>query len=327
MRRLSTVCKLAIVLIGSLGMGSPARVGLEDVYKSGWGPYEVERVNPLILPYPEQNKDLRVRVSYPAAEGRYPVIVFSHGAFCSKDDYSLIADHWASHGYVVFQPTHLDSKTLGRPDFSKMTAIFLSRLDDLSFIADSLEKVEEIVPDLAGRLDKDRMAIAGHSMGAMTAATVAGLKRTDNDGTVLAGADDRFDVTVLLSGPGPIPGMPEDAFADLTQPIYVASGPNDQVNMAGPNATWEWRITAFTDTPPGDKYALIMQDMTHPLGGLICGAVEPGQRLEPEALILVNGTSTAFLDAYLKQDASARAFLADDNVKEASGGMAELRSR
>jgi dienelactone hydrolase len=323
----SNLLTIFVVLIGSAGMSTLSRAGVEDVYKSGWGPHAVEVINPLILAYAEQDKNLRVRVSYPADEGVYPVIVFSHGAFCSKDDYSLVTDHWASHGYVVFQPTHLDSKSLGKPDFRKMTAISFSRLDDLSFIVDSFDQIEEMVPDLAGRLDREKLSIAGHSMGAMTAATVAGMRRKHPDGSVLKGTDNRFDAVVLLSGPGPMPDTPDNAWDDLTMPIYVASGPNDQVNMAGPGAIWEWRITTFTDTPAGDKYALIMQKMTHPLGGFICGSVEPGQQLEPEALTLVNGTSTAFLDAYLKNDEAARTYLSDDNVNEASGGMAELRSR
>lgn len=319
--------KVLAVLIGSVGFMMPSWAGVEDVYKSGWGPHAVEVANPVMLPYPAQDKDLRVRVSYPADEGSYPVVVFSHGAFCSKDDYSLVADHWVSHGYVVLLPTHLDSKTLGKPDFSKMTAISFSRLKDLSYIVDSFDQIEELVPGLAGKLDTEHMAIAGHSMGAMTAATVAGMKRKQPDGSVLEGTDDRFDVAVLLSGPGPMGDTPDNAWENLTMPIYVESGPNDQVNMAGPDATWEWRITTFTDTPPGDKYALIMQEMTHSFGGFICGSRKPGQHLEPDALTLVNGTSTAFLDAYLKQDEAAKAFLAKDNVSEASDGMAELKSR
>ncbi len=319
--------KICTVVIGSVAATTMARADVTDIYKSGWGPHAVEVANPVVLTYPEQDKDLRLRVSYPADEGSYPVVVFSHGAFCSKDDYSLVAEHWASHGYVVLLPTHLDSKSLGKPDFSKMTAISFSRLEDLSYIVDSFDKIEDLVPDLASKLDREQLAIAGHSMGAMTAATVAGMKRKHPDGSVLAGTDDRFDVAVLLSGPGPMPDTPDNAWEHLTLPIYVESGPNDQVNMAGPNATWEWRIKTFTETPPGDKYALVMQEMTHSFGGLICGSRKPDQQLEPDALILVNGTSTAFLDAYLKQDEAAKAFLAQDNVSEASDGMAELKSR
>ena len=82
-------------------------------YQPMRGPHEVEIVNPVTLAFPDLDKQLPLRIGYPAEEGRYPLIVFSHGGRLSKDDYADITDHWVSHGYIVIQPTHMDSASLG----------------------------------------------------------------------------------------------------------------------------------------------------------------------------------------------------------------------
>ena len=66
--------------------------------------------------------------------------------------------------------------------------------------------------------------------------------------------------------------------------------------------------------------------MNHYLGGLICKELEADQP-DHEAATEINGVSTAFLDAYLKQDAPARAFLRNSRVSDATNGRAELLSR
>jgi predicted dienelactone hydrolase len=77
-------------------------------------------VKPVVLPAPGRGEDLHIRVSAPATGREQPTIVFSHGFGWSMDGYAPLVDLWAAHGFVVIQPTHLDSRTLnhegtGRP--------------------------------------------------------------------------------------------------------------------------------------------------------------------------------------------------------------------
>lgn len=76
-------------------------------------PTVVISAKPVVLPAPGRGEDLQVRVSAPATGSDLPVIVFSHGFGWSMNGYAPLADHWAAHGFVVVQPTHLDSRTLG----------------------------------------------------------------------------------------------------------------------------------------------------------------------------------------------------------------------
>jgi predicted dienelactone hydrolase len=83
-------------------------------YKMAAGPYVVETVVEVVLHDAQRKKDLPVFVSYPKGDGKFPVIVLSHGAMGSGDMGFPIVQHWTSHGYVVLCPTHADSIKLQR---------------------------------------------------------------------------------------------------------------------------------------------------------------------------------------------------------------------
>jgi len=124
-------------------------------------------VKPVILPAPGRGEDLQVRVSAPVTGGDLPVVVFSHGLGWSMDGYAPPADHWAAHGFVVVQPTHLDSRTLGIPhEDPRFPEVWRIRIEDLKRVLDELAVLEASVPGLTGRLDRHRIAVAGHSWGA-----------------------------------------------------------------------------------------------------------------------------------------------------------------
>jgi hypothetical protein len=90
-----------------------AAVVASEAYKADAGPFEVVIAADVELDFPELEKQLPLRVAYPGAPGPHPVIVFSHGGGCEKATYSRLTDHWASYGYVVIEPTHTDSRSLG----------------------------------------------------------------------------------------------------------------------------------------------------------------------------------------------------------------------
>src|SRR6266478_1621583 len=73
------------------------------------GPYTVAEVEDLVLHDMNRGKDLHVRIFYPNDSGKYPVIVFSHGAGGSQSCCDGLTRHWAAYGYVTIRPTHDDS--------------------------------------------------------------------------------------------------------------------------------------------------------------------------------------------------------------------------
>ena len=118
------------------------------------------------------------------------------------------------------------------------------------------------------------------------------------------------------------PTMPNDAFAGLTGPLISNGGTLDEGNVGtGEIFPWQWRMSPYTESPPGDKYYLALTDADHYLGGLICRE-ERGGPDDPEAVRIVRAAQTAFLDAYVKGDNAAREWLREANYAELTGGRA-----
>jgi predicted dienelactone hydrolase len=120
------------------------------------------------------------------------------------DGYGPLADFWAAHGFVVVQPTHLDSRTVGlAPDDPRTPRIWRYRVEDAKRVLDQLDLLEAAVPGLGGRLDRSRIAAAGHSFGGQTAGNLLGLRVLDprtGEGEDLS--DPRIKAGVLLATAG-----------------------------------------------------------------------------------------------------------------------------
>ncbi|HTK07210.1 MAG TPA: alpha/beta fold hydrolase [Ktedonobacteraceae bacterium] len=268
-------------------------------------PTPVVSVKPVVLSAPGRGADLHVRVSAPNLGRKLPLIVFSHGFGLSLDDYSPLVDFWAAHGFVVMQPTHLDSRTLSLPpDDPRTPLIWRFRVEDLKRILDQLDLLEASVPGLSGRLDRSRIAVAGHSWGGQTASMLLGARVLDpSGGTEEDMSDSRIKAGVLLATPGlggadltpfaaeNFPFM-NPSFADMTTPALVVAGDRDQslLSVRGP----DW----FTDPyflSPGRKSLLTLFGAEHSLGG-IHGYNATGTTDEnPERVALIQRLTWAYL--------------------------------
>ena len=233
-------------------------------------------VRPVTLAAPDRGQDLQVRVSAPTTGHDLPVVVFSHGMTLSMDNYAPLADFWAARGFVVIQPTHLDSLNLA-PDDPRTPLIWRIRTDDLTGIIDHLDAIEAAVPGLAGRIDHGRIAVAGHSWGAQTASTLAGARVAGADGTPGESmADPRVTAALLLCLPGTggasltplaaeyFPFMSPD-FADMKTPSLIVAGDHDDSPLTVRGPDW------FTDgyrLSPGATDLLTLFGAEHGLGGI-----------------------------------------------------------
>lgn len=294
------------------------------------GPYAVRAVDPVIVHDAVQNRDVSLRVTYPIGDGPFPIIVFSHGAFCYPQLYAQITDHWVSHGYIVILPNHLDSPNNGKLSPDVLQSLMSSRIRDMSFVLDALDPIEAQVGDMQGKIDRDRMAVAGHSFGGMIAMIKSGLTLEDAaDGIEGDYSDDRFDAAVVLSGVGPAvmadgTVLAESAFGGLTGPLFASGGTMDEGNVGtGETFPWQWRMSGYLLAPPGDKYYLVLKDADHYLGGLLCRENRGGEP-DPKAVEIVRMANTAFLNAYLKGDAAAKRFLHDTDFTALNSGRAQF---
>ncbi|GAA1922347.1 hypothetical protein GCM10009716_33610 [Streptomyces sodiiphilus] len=168
-------------------------------------PIPVLSYSPVVLSVPGRPVDLQVRVSAPATGTGLPVVLLSHGHgpsnhLSSLNGYAPLANSWAAHGFVVVQPTHLTSRTLSHlvADAPGAPSFWRSRAEDMTHILDRLDVIENAVPQLAGRIDRTKAGLAGHSLGGFTAALLLGAGLADPDtGHVVHLAEPRIRAGVL----------------------------------------------------------------------------------------------------------------------------------
>lgn len=206
----------------------------------GAGANDPKRPN---TPFEFQGRALR---DAPASEGRYPLVIVSHGYPGSRLQMSYLTEHLASHGYVVAAIDHPEST---RADKAGFASTLLNRpLDDL-FVLQQLSALSEADSDsfLAGHLDVQRTALLGYSMGGYGALNAAGAgvsvvasslvpgsaleSRRAGNSVYEGGRDTRIKALVLFAPWGGRQGIFDQAgLAGLRVPSLFVAGDQDDVS-------------------------------------------------------------------------------------------------
>ncbi|MFI0214025.1 alpha/beta hydrolase family protein [Streptomyces lydicus] len=285
-------------------------------------PAPVLSVSPVVLAAPDRAVDLEVRVSAPVTGSDLPVILLSHGQgysnhLSSLNGYAPLVNFWAAHGFVVIQPTHLSSRTLSLdPDTPGAPLYWRSRAEDMRRILDQLDVIEAAVPQLLGRLDRSRVAVAGHSMGGHTASLLLGARLTDpHDGTEVNLAEPRIKAGVLLAAPGRGGDAVTDFvaenysffltmdFSQMSTPTLVVAGDKDDsahLTVRGP----DWHADPYV-LSPGPKALLTLFGAEHGLGGVSGYDVAETTDENPERVAAVQRLTWAYLRTELYPGDSA----------------------
>ncbi len=161
-----------------------------------------------------ENRSLTVRILYPEKEGKYPLVLFSHGAFGVIDsNYSTYVE-LASHGYVVVSIAHPYHAMFVEDVYGKKTFVdmeFMKRVyadngadnaeaeksvyefskewmevrtADMNFVLDTvLDKGKNQAEAPFSLVDEEKIGLFGHSMGGATAVQI-GRERNDIDAVI-----------------------------------------------------------------------------------------------------------------------------------------------
>lgn len=275
-------------------------------------------------------ESLRIRLVEPAEAGVYPLLIFSHGNWSDITKYDALLEHWASHGYVVLAPYHADGGGMARGIANSLRygneGLIAARVADVKRVLDHLAELDGIAPGLAARIDRQRIAVTGHSFGAFTAQQMAGAAAVDPEtGARVEGRDRRVRAVVAISPPGPMFDIiNERSWLDVDMPMLVTTGTWDVNKQFWPD--WRQHTLSWQTAKPGSNWLLVVQGADHYLGNLIC---RPEREAAPQtdALAMVNATAVTFLDAWLKDDAAARAWLESPPLQTLTGGFATLGRR
>ena len=270
---------------------------------------------PVILPArPGRGVDLTVRVSAPATGESLPIVLFNHGYGSSSEAYGPLVDYWAAHGFVVLQPTFLDSRTVGVPDGDPRVAGFWRhRVEDAKQVLDELDVLLAAVPGLAGRAARDRIATAGHSFGGQTSAILLGLRVGPPAGRDEDLADDRVLAGILLATAGTggddltafarehLPYLNVD-FGHMTTRALVVAGDKDQsvLTVRGP----DWSEDPYR-LGPGAEHLLTLLGAEHSLGGIPGYEAAETTDANPARLAALQQLTWAYLRTALDGDHGA----------------------
>lgn len=129
----------------------------------------------------------------PVADGRFPLVVFSHGLTSQPGDYQTLLTHWVRAGFIVAGAAY-PYTSHGVRDYRPIDIV--NQPADATFLISELMKLDTGDEALAGHVATDRIAAAGHSGGGITTVGLFSGQRDERlkAGVVLAGTD-------LLSAP------------------------------------------------------------------------------------------------------------------------------
>ena len=298
-------------------------------------PAVAEDYDPLAVPKSDQvrsrdltvrdetrKRDVPLRVFLPVTTDRAPVVLFSHGLGGSRENNPYLGKHWSARGYVAVFLQHAgsdDSVWKDTPLAQRMAAMtraasaqnLLLRVQDVAVVLDQLTKWDtEEGHALRGRLDLTRIGMSGHSFGAQTTQAVSGQSLAVGGQRF---TDARIKAAVAFSPNAPQRGDPKTAFGSVKVPWLVMTGTKDTSPIG--NATVESRLAVFPALPPGDKYELVLEKAEHSAFG---DRPLPGEseKRNPNHHRVILALSTAFWDAYVRDDAAARAWLTGDGPRE-----------
>lgn len=167
----------------------------------------------------------------PITEGAHPVVVFTHGYTGTFTDYTFLFEDLASRGYVVASVDHTyEATAVDFPDGRFVKSVFGShlgktvrndeeafsfavsvRLGDLKFVVNELERLNASPQSpFLGQLDMASVAVAGHSIGGLTA--LLSLQQ-----------EPRFRAGIFIDGV-----VPDSVFSATKKPVLILTAGREQ---------------------------------------------------------------------------------------------------
>ena len=174
--------------------------------------------------------------------GPLPVVVFSHGFGGVRWQSAFLAEHLASHGYLVVAPDHTYN-TYRDYEADQFIAVVTRRPVDTSDSFDWLVGESENSDGiLAGCVDSGAgFAISGHSFGGYTAFASAGAQVHDPLSDSLLDLSDPRVWGVLAMAPWDVDGViTTQTMSSVVPPVMTLSGTRDDTT------TWA-QVTALHD--------------------------------------------------------------------------------
>lgn len=294
---------------------------------------------------PSRNRDVPVKIFGPAqgqAKGRLPLVVFSHGLGESRDAFDFLGEAWARRGYLAVFLTHpgADRDALKRSGMPKNQAENFDHRDrDMRFATDRAISGASGSALLDGRVDTQRMAVAGQCAGSTIALYQAGLNVNKPGAPHFSNPDQRFKAAIALSPQMPfdvmLAGTPlagrlesfeggarelnKGSWETIKVPTLVVTGGRDFDYFPSIRKNPALVRMAYDGLPAGNNYLVELTTAQHHAFTASDPWYPAGAR-DPRHFDMLAAATTTFLDAYMKADTAARSELEEGALEQAWKG-------
>lgn len=213
----------------------PLPEGSESVARLAAGPFAVDRSEEVWVDRSRptaangdyegaKDRTFRVAIWSPVdADGPHPLLVYSHGFMSNRHGGAYLAEHMASHGYVVvatdYPLTHYGAP--GGPNAEDV----VHQPGDVSFLIDRTLALSRDERSFRGGIDRRRIGVLGLSLGGLTTTLVAFHPEQ---------ADPRVRAAISIAGPGAMFGP--DYFDSTEVPFLMIAGTHDAMIQYETNA-------------------------------------------------------------------------------------------
>ena len=213
------------------------------------------------------------------SEGKFPLVIVSHGYVGSRYLMTYLTENLASKGYVVVAIDHTDSTF---KDANAFYSTLLNRAKDIGFMVNEMERLgaADSKDQLAGIIDANNTGIVGYSMGGygvlnvggagysdgaaaffgqMTGGSTAIASLTANSPDYQGGKDPRIKAVVAFAPWGMERGVWDaEGLKGLKKPTLFIAGSQDDISgyEKGIKAIYEGAIHA-------DRYLLTYMNARH----------------------------------------------------------------
>ena len=213
-------------------------------------------------------------------EGRYPLVLMSHGFNGWSTQFSNLAEHIASRGYIVASIDHADMKLEGPTDFiHSFVKVLASRsLDQRQILTQILERAGADDTGPFALVDPEQVAVIGYSMGGYGALATAGgdydyasgpLANVPEDAIapVRAAGQEASPIDAVVAF-APWGGQPDNrvwsagTLSKVTVPVLLVAGSEDDVSNYDEGISW-----IFDSLTGTERSMLVFREARHNIVG------------------------------------------------------------
>ncbi len=234
----------------------------------------------------------------PITDAAHPVVVFTPGYTATFTDYTFLFEDLASRGYVVASVDHTyEATAVEFPDGRFIESVFGShlvdtlrgdeqalsfavsvRLEDLKFVVSALEGLNARSDSpFDGKLDTSRLALAGHSLGGLTA--ILGVEQAPH-----------FKAAVVIDGV-----LPDDLAREIETPVLMLIAGSDNWSESRCRLGSHLRGPQFVVNFPGGEHVMPSDAVW-----LAKGVIKTGNMGPEKTIAAVRDYIAAFLDTNLR---------------------------